>query len=95
MFTTAQQHMPTASGVPTTAAGGAVGGQAGSNSREKIWTGILEWIEKAKSDQPKIARHVPCYVTTNIKDGEPELYVIPHIQPQNVKFLAENAPCEC
>uniref|UniRef100_A0A1B0GNU8 Mediator complex subunit Med25 PTOV domain-containing protein n=1 Tax=Phlebotomus papatasi TaxID=29031 RepID=A0A1B0GNU8_PHLPP len=65
--------MPTASGVPTTAAGGAVGGQAGSNSREKIWTGILEWIEKAKSDQPKIARHVPCYVTTNIKDGEPEL----------------------
>ncbi|XP_055697270.1 mediator of RNA polymerase II transcription subunit 25 isoform X4 [Phlebotomus papatasi] len=71
--TSAQQHMPTASGVPTTAAGGAVGGQAGSNSREKIWTGILEWIEKAKSDQPKIARHVPCYVTTNIKDGEPEL----------------------
>lgn len=41
--------------------------------REKIWSGLLEWIEKTKPDQPKITRQVPCHVTTNIKDGEPEI----------------------
>jgi mediator of RNA polymerase II transcription subunit 25 len=36
---------------------------------------LLEWIEKPKnpSDQQKITKHVPCQVSANSKDGEPEL----------------------
>lgn len=43
--------------------------------RRTIWQGVLEWLEKAKnptSDQ-KITKHVPCQVSANFKDGEPEL----------------------
>lgn len=43
--------------------------------RQTIWQGLLEWIDKPKNatDQPKITKHVPCHVSTNAKDGEPEL----------------------
>lgn len=43
--------------------------------RHTIWHGLLEWIEKAKtpSDQQKHTKHVPCTVSANSKDGEPEL----------------------
>ncbi|KAJ8964091.1 hypothetical protein NQ317_004944 [Molorchus minor] len=41
--------------------------------RHTIWQGLLEWIEKPKNDQPKITKHVPCKVSANCKDGEPEL----------------------
>ncbi|KAK9886904.1 hypothetical protein WA026_019161 [Henosepilachna vigintioctopunctata] len=43
--------------------------------RHTIWQGLLEWIEKPKSvqDQQKITKHVPCQVSANSKDGEPEL----------------------
>lgn len=45
----------------------------GIRDREKIWSGLLEWIEKTKPDQTKITRQVPCHVTTNIKNGEAEI----------------------
>lgn len=45
----------------------------GQQQREKIWTGVIEWLEKSKTDQAKITRQVPCTVTANIKDGEPEM----------------------
>lgn len=43
--------------------------------RHTIWQGLLEWLEKAKtqSDTPKQTRQVPCQVSANSKDGEPEL----------------------
>ncbi|XP_044255360.1 mediator of RNA polymerase II transcription subunit 25-like isoform X3 [Tribolium madens] len=43
--------------------------------RPSIWQGLLEWIEKPKNptDQQKITKHVPCQVSANSKDGEPEL----------------------
>ncbi|KAG5897917.1 hypothetical protein JTB14_014033 [Gonioctena quinquepunctata] len=43
--------------------------------RQTIWQGLLEWIEKPKNatDQQKITKHVPCSVSANSKDGEPEL----------------------
>nr|CAD7574221.1 unnamed protein product [Timema californicum] len=43
--------------------------------RHTIWQGVLEWIEKAKNptDPQKVTRHVPCQVSANLKDGEPEL----------------------
>ncbi|XP_011632716.1 mediator of RNA polymerase II transcription subunit 25-like isoform X2 [Pogonomyrmex barbatus] len=43
--------------------------------RQNIWQGIVEWIEKAKNptDAQKQTRHVPCQVSANAKDGEPEL----------------------
>lgn len=45
-----------------------------SSAREKIWSGVLEWIEKAKAiDQPKVTRQVPCHVTANIKEGDLEM----------------------
>lgn len=48
--------------------------QAAVAPREKIWTGVVEWIEKAKStDQPKVTRQVPCHVTANLKDNEAEM----------------------
>uniref|UniRef100_A0A1A9UH88 Mediator of RNA polymerase II transcription subunit 25 n=1 Tax=Glossina austeni TaxID=7395 RepID=A0A1A9UH88_GLOAU len=44
--------------------------------REKIWSGTLEWVEKLKTDQPKITRSIQCTVTSSIKDGEPEIKAI-------------------
>lgn len=43
--------------------------------RQNIWQGILEWIEKGKNpnDTQKQTRHVPCQVSANYKNGEPEL----------------------
>ncbi|XP_063995109.1 mediator of RNA polymerase II transcription subunit 25 isoform X3 [Diachasmimorpha longicaudata] len=43
--------------------------------RPTIWHGILEWSEKARnpSDPQKQTRQVPCHVSANTKDGEPEL----------------------
>ncbi|KAL0125268.1 hypothetical protein PUN28_004503 [Cardiocondyla obscurior] len=43
--------------------------------RQNIWQGIVEWIEKAKNptDAQKQTRHVPCQVSANAKDGDPEL----------------------
>ncbi|XP_060532010.1 mediator of RNA polymerase II transcription subunit 25 isoform X2 [Cylas formicarius] len=48
--------------------------QLAGRERHTIWQGILEWIEKPKNmaDQ-KITRHVPCHVSSNSKDGEPEI----------------------
>ncbi|XP_016976315.2 mediator of RNA polymerase II transcription subunit 25 [Drosophila rhopaloa] len=47
--------------------------QEQASLREKIWTGVLEWSEKPKSDQQKIPHTLQCTVCTNIKDGEPEI----------------------
>ncbi|XP_017105166.2 mediator of RNA polymerase II transcription subunit 25 [Drosophila bipectinata] len=47
--------------------------QEQASLREKIWTGILEWSEKPKSDPQKIPHTLQCTVCTNIKDGEPEI----------------------
>ncbi|XP_046405213.1 mediator of RNA polymerase II transcription subunit 25-like isoform X3 [Ischnura elegans] len=57
---------------------GAVQAQPVSAVRERptIWHGILEWIEKPKNASDaaqKLTRHVPCQVSANTKDGEPEL----------------------
>jgi mediator of RNA polymerase II transcription subunit 25 len=58
-----QQQQPTPSPVGMT-----------PNARERIWTGVLEWIEKPnKNDQTKVTRQVPCQVTATVKDGEPEM----------------------
>lgn len=47
----------------------------GSNilqSREKIWSGVLEWVEKAKNTSAdKIPHQVPCYVTA--KESDPDM----------------------
>lgn len=44
-------------------------------AREKIWSGILEWYEKAKTSesQSKVPHQVPCYVTA--REGDPEMCV--------------------
>nr|XP_026497684.1 mediator of RNA polymerase II transcription subunit 25-like isoform X9 [Vanessa tameamea] len=44
--------------------------------RTYIWSGVLEWMEKGKTpgDQ-KVTRHLPCQVSANSKDAEPELKV--------------------
>jgi mediator of RNA polymerase II transcription subunit 25 len=43
-------------------------------SREKIWSGILEWTEKQnKNDQNKITKQVACSVTANCANGEAEI----------------------
>lgn len=49
--------------------------QPNQRERNTIWQGLLEWIEKPKnsSDPQKVTRHVPCQVSANTKDGEPEL----------------------
>jgi mediator of RNA polymerase II transcription subunit 25 len=48
--------------------------QAAARERHNIWSGTLEWIEKSRnSDAQKTTRHVPCVVSANTKDGEPEL----------------------
>lgn len=46
-----------------------------SRERQSIWQGIVEWIEKGKNqtDTQKQTKHVPCQVTVNMKDGEPEV----------------------
>lgn len=41
--------------------------------REVIWSGELEWIEKEKADQPNVVRQLPCNITSNIENGEPEM----------------------
>lgn len=43
--------------------------------RHTIWQGIIEWVEKAKipADAQKQTRHLPCQVSANSKDGDPEL----------------------
>lgn len=50
---------------------------SGSVPREKIWSGVPEWIEKAKAaDQLKVTHEVVCQVTpvtTKRKDGELEM----------------------
>ncbi|XP_066150822.1 mediator of RNA polymerase II transcription subunit 25-like isoform X1 [Euwallacea fornicatus] len=49
--------------------------QMGGRERHTIWHGVLEWIEKPKNptDQQKIIKQVPCTVSSNSKDGEPEI----------------------
>lgn len=49
--------------------------QMGARERHTIWQGVLEWIEKPKNptDQQKVTRHVPCQVSSNSNDGEPEM----------------------
>ncbi|XP_071442630.1 mediator of RNA polymerase II transcription subunit 25 [Hetaerina americana] len=50
--------------------------QPAVRERHTIWQGILEWIEKPKNASDatqKLTRHVPCQVSANTKDGEPEL----------------------
>lgn len=43
-------------------------------ARQRIWSGIVEWVEKTnKTDQTKISRQAPFQVTTNVKEGEPEI----------------------
>ncbi|XP_008546945.1 mediator of RNA polymerase II transcription subunit 25 [Microplitis demolitor] len=61
----APQHQPAA----------AVTGQVATRERPPIWQGVLEWLEKAKNptDSQKQTRQVPCQVSANAKDNEPEL----------------------
>ncbi|KAF7285039.1 mediator of RNA polymerase II transcription subunit 25-like isoform X2 [Rhynchophorus ferrugineus] len=49
--------------------------QMSGRERHTIWQGVLEWIEKPKNptDQQKVTRQVPCQVSANSKDGEPEM----------------------
>lgn len=51
------------------------GQQLVQRERQTIWSGVLEWIEKAKNpaDTQKQTRHVPCHVSANFKNGEAEL----------------------
>ncbi|XP_043496390.1 mediator of RNA polymerase II transcription subunit 25-like isoform X5 [Polistes fuscatus] len=46
-----------------------------ARERHTIWQGVVEWIEKTKNpaDAQKQTRHVPCQVSANSKDGDPEL----------------------
>jgi mediator of RNA polymerase II transcription subunit 25 len=46
-----------------------------NQQRQTLWQGVLEWIEKAKNpnDTQKVTRHVPCQVSANPRDGEPDL----------------------
>ncbi|RLU26588.1 hypothetical protein DMN91_000384 [Ooceraea biroi] len=57
------------------ATGTVQGQQLMPRERQNIWQGIVEWIEKAKNptDAQKQTRHVPCQVSANSKDGDPEL----------------------
>nr|XP_018900911.1 PREDICTED: mediator of RNA polymerase II transcription subunit 25 isoform X2 [Bemisia tabaci] len=47
--------------------------QQSGRERHTIWHGVVEWIEKPKIEPQKITRNVPCTVSANSKDGEPEL----------------------
>ncbi|KAI4492167.1 hypothetical protein M0802_009973 [Mischocyttarus mexicanus] len=46
-----------------------------ARERHTIWQGVVEWIEKTKNsaDAQKQTRHIPCQVSANSKDGDPEL----------------------
>ncbi|KMQ96743.1 mediator of rna polymerase ii transcription subunit 25 [Lasius niger] len=59
----------------TVSTGTVQGQQLVPRERQTIWQGIVEWIEKAKNptDAQKQTRHVPCQVSANAKDGDPEL----------------------
>ncbi|XP_032671316.1 mediator of RNA polymerase II transcription subunit 25-like isoform X1 [Odontomachus brunneus] len=73
---TQQIAPPQAQGnVQGTVQGTVQGQQLVQRERQNIWQGILEWIEKAKNptDTQKQTRHVPCQVSANSKDGDPEL----------------------
>ncbi|XP_076378618.1 mediator of RNA polymerase II transcription subunit 25 isoform X6 [Megalopta genalis] len=56
---------------------GPVAGPQISAPRERhtIWHGMIEWVEKAKAsaDTQKQIRHLPCHVSANSEDGDPEL----------------------
>ncbi|XP_063704744.1 mediator of RNA polymerase II transcription subunit 25 [Culicoides brevitarsis] len=42
-----------------------------TQQRQRIWSGIVEWVEKSnKTDQTKVPRQAPFQVTANVKDGE-------------------------
>ncbi|KPJ07718.1 Mediator of RNA polymerase II transcription subunit 25 [Papilio machaon] len=58
-------------------AGPSASGVAPPLKRTYIWSGILEWMEKGKTsgDQQKVTKHLPCQVSANSKDVEPELKV--------------------
>ncbi|XP_049879921.1 mediator of RNA polymerase II transcription subunit 25-like isoform X2 [Pectinophora gossypiella] len=45
--------------------------------RAYIWSGVLEWMEKGKApgDTQKVTKLLPCQVSANSKDIEPELKV--------------------
>lgn len=87
MHNQAVVSQPTSTGVspvpsvaPTQTQSTAITSQAGQQTNQQrerptIWQGVLEWIEKPKNptDQQKVTRHVPCSVSANSKDGEPEL----------------------
>lgn len=68
------QAMPDASGAQSQVQQqNAPGTSMTSGNREKIWSGVLEWVEKSKTTSAdKINHTVPCYVTT--KEGESEMY---------------------
>nr|XP_050865535.1 mediator of RNA polymerase II transcription subunit 25-like isoform X1 [Vespula vulgaris]XP_050865537.1 mediator of RNA polymerase II transcription subunit 25-like isoform X1 [Vespula vulgaris] len=61
----------------TNGGGGNISNQQITTARERhtIWQGVVEWIEKTKNpaDAQKQTRHVPCQVSANSKDGDPEL----------------------
>ncbi|XP_063542521.1 mediator of RNA polymerase II transcription subunit 25-like isoform X1 [Cydia strobilella] len=63
--------------MPGMMAAGPSSGQAPTPQRTYIWSGVLEWMEKGKNpgDQQKVTKHLPCQVSANSKDIEPELKV--------------------
>ncbi|XP_020293068.1 mediator of RNA polymerase II transcription subunit 25 [Pseudomyrmex gracilis] len=44
-------------------------------TRQNVWQGLLEWIEKPKNGegQTKQTRQVPVHVSCNVRDGEPDV----------------------
>lgn len=54
-----------------------VGSVSAPLQRTYIWSGALEWMEKGKApgDQQKVIKQLPCQVSANSKDIEPELKV--------------------
>ncbi|XP_063388097.1 mediator of RNA polymerase II transcription subunit 25-like isoform X2 [Cydia fagiglandana] len=63
--------------MPGMMAAGPSTGAAPTPQRTYIWSGVLEWMEKGKNpgDQQKVTKHLPCQVSANSKDIEPELKV--------------------
>ncbi|CAH2057092.1 unnamed protein product, partial [Iphiclides podalirius] len=59
------------------AAGGSSAAGGPPLQRTYIWSGVLEWMEKGKApgDQQKVTKLLPCQVSANSKDIEPELKV--------------------
>ncbi|XP_065218837.1 mediator of RNA polymerase II transcription subunit 25-like [Planococcus citri] len=43
--------------------------------RQTIWRGVLEWNDKRAKGAAQAVKSVPCAVTSNAKDGEPEVKV--------------------